>query len=83
MFVLRAILAPCTGDESRFGGPQQQAAVVVRGSMVNQDGRSSSLTAPSGLAQQAVIRGALGAGRLAPRTVGAVEMHGTGGPRAL
>jgi acyl transferase domain-containing protein len=32
---------------------------LIRGSAVNQDGRSSGLTAPNGLAQQAVIRQAL------------------------
>src|SRR5260370_2561018 len=32
---------------------------LIRGSAVNQDGRSSSLTAPNGLAQQALVRQAL------------------------
>ncbi len=39
---------------------------VVRGSAVNQDGPSSGQTVPSGPAQQAVLRQALAASRLAP-----------------
>ena len=40
------------------------ASVLLAGSFVNQDGRSSSLTAPNGPAQQLVIRGALHAANL-------------------
>ncbi len=38
---------------------------VIRGSSINQDGHSSGLTVPNGLAQQAVVRQALAAARLA------------------
>ena len=43
-----------------------------------QDGRSSSLTAPNGPAQQAVIRSAVAAAGLLPADIGGLEMHGTG-----
>ncbi|MBV9447173.1 MAG: SDR family NAD(P)-dependent oxidoreductase [Streptosporangiaceae bacterium] len=51
---------------------------LIRGSAVSQDGQSNSLTAPSGLAQRAVIRRALAAAGLPPEQVGYVEAHGTG-----
>ena len=51
---------------------------VIRGSAINQDGRSSGLTVPNGLAQQEVVRQALAAARLAPTDVSYVEAHGTG-----
>ena len=51
---------------------------LIRGSAVNQDGRSSSLTAPNGLAQQALIRQALEGAGVPPDRVGFIEAHGTG-----
>jgi acyl transferase domain-containing protein len=53
---------------------------MVRGSAVNQDGRSNGLTAPSGTAQQAVIRQALDNAGVPPGQVCYVETHGTGIP---
>ncbi|MBK8323386.1 MAG: acyltransferase domain-containing protein [Betaproteobacteria bacterium] len=51
---------------------------LIRGSAANQDGRSNGLTAPSGPAQEAVIRDALADARCAPQAIGFVEAHGTG-----
>ena len=48
------------------GLPPDGGRVSLVSTAVNQDGRSSGLTAPSGLSQQAVIRFALTAGSLAP-----------------
>ncbi len=53
---------------------------VILGSAVNHDGRSSSLTAPSGTAQQALIEEALAQAGVSPAEVGYVEAHGTGTP---
>jgi acyl transferase domain-containing protein/NADPH:quinone reductase-like Zn-dependent oxidoreductase/acyl carrier protein len=56
----------------------RQPLALIRGSAINQDGRSSGLTVPNGLAQQAVVRQALAAARLTPCDVSYVEAHGTG-----
>ncbi len=51
---------------------------VIAGSAINQDGRSSGLTVPNGLAQQEVVRQALASARLQPGDISYVEAHGTG-----
>lgn len=53
---------------------------LIRGSSVNQDGRSSGLTVPNGLAQQSVVRNALANAKVEPEQISYVETHGTGTP---
>ncbi|MEZ4454018.1 MAG: hypothetical protein R3B09_31465 [Nannocystaceae bacterium] len=66
-------------DALRDGDP---IWAVIRGSALAQDGRSAGLTAPSGQAQEAVIRAALAAARVDPEAVAHVEAHGSGTPSA-
>nr|AQW44892.1 polyketide synthase [Corallococcus coralloides] len=51
---------------------------LIRGSAINQDGRSTGLTAPNVLAQQALLRQALADAKVAASDIGYVEAHGTG-----
>ena len=51
---------------------------LIRGSAMNQDGRSGGLTVPNGNAQQKVIRQALANAGVEPHEIGYVEAHGTG-----
>ena len=51
---------------------------VIQASVVNQDGRSTGLTAPNVLSQQELLREALRRARIEPQAVSFIECHGTG-----
>jgi acyl transferase domain-containing protein/acyl-CoA synthetase (AMP-forming)/AMP-acid ligase II/acyl carrier protein len=51
---------------------------LIRGTAVNQDGRTAGIAAPNASAQQAVMREALGKAGIAPGEVTYLEAHGTG-----
>jgi epothilone polyketide synthase D len=51
---------------------------VIHGSATNHDGESNGLTAPSGIAQRALVEEALARAGVEPDAVGFVEAHGTG-----
>ncbi|MBZ0218235.1 MAG: polyketide synthase, partial [Fimbriimonadaceae bacterium] len=53
---------------------------VIRGSAINQDGRSNGITVPNGESQQKVMREALSLGDIVPEQISYVEAHGTGTP---
>lgn len=53
---------------------------VIEGSVINQDGRSTGLTAPNVAAQTRLITSALTETGLTPADIGYLETHGTGTP---
>ncbi|WP_207631575.1 MULTISPECIES: type I polyketide synthase [unclassified Actinopolyspora] len=64
-------------DAERDG---DRVLAVLRGSGVNQDGRSNGITAPSGEAQRELQQQVIARSGVDPRRVGLVEAHGTGTP---
>jgi 3-oxoacyl-[acyl-carrier-protein] synthase II len=57
---------------------QDQIRATLLGSATNQDGRTSSITTPSSLSQQAVIKQALDNSQVTASQVSYLETHGTG-----
>ncbi len=70
-FVALKTLAQAQADGDRV-------LAVIRGTAINQDGASSSLTAPNGPAQESLMRQALANADVLPGQVSYVEAHGTG-----
>ena len=56
----------------------QELLGLVAGSMVNTNGRASSLTAPHGPSQQALLRDALASAGLSPFDIDGLQMHSNG-----
>ncbi|GAA5507177.1 type I polyketide synthase [Novipirellula caenicola] len=71
------ILLKRAADAIRDG---DRILAMIRGSAVNQDGRTSGITAPSGSAQQRVIREAMKAAGVSVDDLTYIEAHGTGTP---
>jgi acyl transferase domain-containing protein len=62
----------------RHRGDEQAHLGLLLASAVNTNGRASSLTAPNGQAQQALLREALAAAGLAAGAVSGLQMHSNG-----
>lgn len=56
------------------------AIALIKGSSVNQDGRSSGLTAPNGPSQTTLIKDAIFASSAKPESIRYISLHGTGTP---
>jgi len=66
------------GLSMKFGNLRDERLALFRGSNCNQDGRSASLTAPSGPAQEQCIWGAIREARMTPPEASVWDCHGTG-----
>jgi acyl transferase domain-containing protein/NAD(P)-dependent dehydrogenase (short-subunit alcohol dehydrogenase family)/acyl carrier protein len=63
---------------SRAQADNDPIYALIRGGAINQDGYSSGLTVPNGVAQQAMLREALQQAGVTPDQVDYIEAHGTG-----
>lgn len=72
--------SPSVHSDVRLGTVSRTslAQVLLAGTSTNQDGRSSSFTAPSGTAQQNLILEASVRAGCAPHNCGFISVHGTG-----
>ena len=62
-------------DAQRDG---DEIIALLKGSALNQDGRSQGITAPNEVAQTEVIQAALKNARVSPQQIDYIEAHGTG-----
>ena len=67
-------------SSAAISSPVAPCWLSLCGSAVRQDGRSASLTAPNGQAQQALLHAALRDARVHPHEIALCEAHGTGTP---
>jgi acyl transferase domain-containing protein/acyl carrier protein len=72
MVVLKPLAGALASDDPVYA--------VIRGSAINQDGRSNGLTVPNGASQEAALRAALRQAAVSPLQVQYAEAHGTGTP---
>jgi acyl transferase domain-containing protein/NADPH:quinone reductase-like Zn-dependent oxidoreductase/acyl carrier protein len=72
---LEALSGTLASDSTSIG-----IEAFVAGTAVNQDGKSSALTAPNGPAQQVVMRQALADAAIVVSAISFIQMHGTGTP---
>ena len=70
-----AVVLERSGSATEAG---RRARSLIRGSAINQDGRTNGLTAPNPRAQRAVIDMALANAKADPSDVVYIEAHGTG-----
>jgi acyl transferase domain-containing protein len=70
--------ACCAAAMRQADGTRSSSSIFALGSMVRQDGRSASLTAPNGQAQQGLLASALQDAGVAADALTTNEAHGTG-----
>lgn len=56
------------------------SSAILRSSLINQDGQSSSLTSPNGPSQTKLISDAMSFQNIQPSEIGTASIHGTGTP---
>jgi polyketide synthase-associated protein len=68
----------CSGMTLKYGNHEDERECIWRASMCGQNGRSATLTAPNGLAQEEVIMKSYREGKLTPPESCVWSCHGTG-----